>query len=78
MRRSTHLIDDGHLPVCEDNVWPVDMYKFRQYSLADAVEAFRQTHHPTMYNEPEAAVIAIIELDMSTDKKVGCYFEILM
>lgn len=34
------------------------------YSLKEAIEFHRETHHPTMFNEPDAHVNAFIELNM--------------
>lgn len=47
------------------------MFKLRQHTFAEAVQACRELHHPTIYNEPNAFLHAYIELDMSTDKKVS-------
>lgn len=65
------IIDDSALEVCPDNVWFTNMFKLRQHSFAEAVNACRELHHPTIYNEPNAFLHAYIELDMSTDKKVS-------
>lgn len=77
----TSRIDDSHLEVCPDNVWFANMFKLRMFSFEEAVEAHRETHHPTMYNNPNGPLHAYIELDMSTDKKVStdflhCYVKI--
>lgn len=64
-------IDDSALEQCQDNVWFTNMFKLRLHSFAEAVEACRELHHPTIYNEPNASLHAYIELDMSTDKKVS-------
>lgn len=54
------------------------MFKLRQHSFAEAVNACRELHHPTIYNEPNAFLHAYIELDMSTDKKVSIYVFIIL
>lgn len=64
-------VDDSHQEVCSDNVWVTNMFKLRVFSFEDAVKAHRETHHPSMYNQPGGPIHAYIELDMSTDKKVS-------
>jgi len=58
------------LPHCPDNVYFANLFKFRLFSFEEAVNAIRETMHPTIYNEPDAPVNAFVELDMTTDKKV--------
>lgn len=72
--RTSKRIDDSNLEVCPDNVWLANMFKLRMFSFDEAVEAHRETHHPTMYNNPNGPLHAFIELDMSTDKKVSTEF----
>lgn len=43
-------------------------YRWPVYSVAEAVECHRETHHPTAYNEPNAPLIAHIEIDMQGEK----------
>ncbi|XP_067004658.1 large ribosomal subunit protein uL1m [Anabrus simplex] len=52
-----------------DNVWIGKYHKWRIYSFAEAVECHRETHHPTIYNVPDAPLNAFIELDMRAPKK---------
>lgn len=51
-----------------DDVWISRHYSWRVYSFAEAVECHRETHHPTVYNKPDALVNLFIELDMRTAK----------
>lgn len=51
-----------------DDVWISRHYAWRMYSFAEAVESHRETHHPTIYNKPDALVNLYIELDMRTAK----------
>lgn len=39
------------------------------YTVAEAIECHRETHHPTMYNEPNASLNVTIELNMQGEKK---------
>ena len=50
------------------------MYRVKQhqqpvYSLKEAIENHRETHHPTILNKPNAVVNAFIELNMRREKK---------
>lgn len=51
-----------------DDVYPGKYYRWKVYTVAEAIECHRETHHPTAYNEPNAPVIAHIELDMQGEK----------
>lgn len=62
-------LTDSHKAVSCDDVWIGRYYKWRVYDFVEAVQCHRETHHPTMFNVPEAPLFAFIELDMSTDKK---------
>ncbi|XP_047001588.1 39S ribosomal protein L1, mitochondrial [Schistocerca americana] len=62
-------LNDSHKPVSSDDVWIGRYYQWRVYDFVEAVQCHRETHHPTMYNVPDAPLFAFIELDMSTDKK---------
>ncbi|XP_076317748.1 mitochondrial ribosomal protein L1 isoform X2 [Tachypleus tridentatus] len=52
-----------------DDVWRTKFYKKKIYSAMEAIEMHRETHHPTMFNEPEAILSSTIELDMRMSKK---------
>ncbi|XP_075224443.1 mitochondrial ribosomal protein L1 [Lycorma delicatula] len=54
--------------VSSDDVWIARYYRWRLFSFAEAVECHRETHHPTIFNQPEAPLEVLIELDMSTSK----------
>lgn len=54
-----------------DDVWVSKYYSWRIYSFKEAVECSKETHHPTIYNVPNAPVNLFIELDMTTEKKVS-------
>ncbi|XP_014273714.1 large ribosomal subunit protein uL1m [Halyomorpha halys] len=59
--------DTRNWPV--DDVWIQMYYKWRVYNFQEAVEAHRETHHPQIYNVPDAPIHAFIELDMRAAKK---------
>lgn len=52
-----------------DNVWIGKYYRWRVYSVAEAIQCHRETHHPTMFGNPEAPLNVHIELYMQGEKK---------
>ncbi|XP_043794694.1 uncharacterized protein LOC122716056, partial [Apis laboriosa] len=64
-----NTIDDSWKWKAVDNVWIVKYHQQPIYSFQEAIECHRETHHPTMYNKPNAIVNAFIELDMKREKK---------
>ncbi|XP_012339683.1 uncharacterized protein LOC100871180 isoform X1 [Apis florea] len=64
-----NTIDDSWKWKAIDNVWIVKYHQRPIYSLQEAIECHRETHHPTMYNKPNAIVNAFVELDMRREKK---------
>lgn len=50
-------------------MYPAKYYQWKVYSFAEAVQCHRETHHPTMYNEPDAPLKVLIELNMEGEKK---------
>lgn len=52
-----------------DNVYVIDHYKERKHSFDDVMAMIREVHQPELYDEPDALVEAIIELDLRTKKK---------
>ncbi|CAH1399151.1 unnamed protein product [Nezara viridula] len=52
-----------------DDVWVQRYHKWRIYNFQEAVESHRETHHPQIYNIPDAPLNAFIELDMKGAKK---------
>lgn len=45
-------------------------YRWPVYTAEEAVKAHQETHHPTMYNLPDALVYAKVEMNMEAVKKV--------
>lgn len=66
--RIAKRIDDNMKPDPLDNVWYSRHYKWPVYSFADAVQCHRETHHPTVYNSPDADLYINVELDMRAVK----------
>ncbi|RLU15021.1 hypothetical protein DMN91_012908 [Ooceraea biroi] len=52
-----------------DNIWIIRYHKWKVHPFVEAVQGHHETHHPTIYNQPNAPIKAIIELDMQTEKK---------
>ncbi|CAF4899439.1 unnamed protein product [Pieris macdunnoughi] len=62
-------LDDSHKSIPQDNVYPLRYYRWPVYTAEEAVRAHQETHHPSMYNEPEAFVYAKVEINMEGVKK---------
>ncbi|KAK7793470.1 hypothetical protein R5R35_013846 [Gryllus longicercus] len=56
-------------PSCIDDVVVTKYYRWKLYDFAEAIQCHRETHHPTVYNQPDSYVQAHIELDMTAAKK---------
>ncbi|XP_020289042.1 39S ribosomal protein L1, mitochondrial [Pseudomyrmex gracilis] len=64
------ILDDSKKPDRpKDDVLIEKLYKWKIYSFEEAVQCHRETHHPTMYNLPNAQIKALIELDLQSPKK---------
>lgn len=73
-RRDTkvNLKSYEHLkPESSDDVWLTRSYSWRKFDFKEAIEAHRETHHPTVYNVPDAQINLFFELDMRTAKPVS-------
>lgn len=68
--RKSKKFDDSWKQICTDNVYPTKYYRWKVYPFEEAIQCHRETHHPTMYNEPNAPLNVVIELDMQGEKKV--------
>ncbi|KAF6214075.1 hypothetical protein GE061_011806 [Apolygus lucorum] len=62
-------LKDEFKPIPVDDVWVQRFYRWKVYDVEEAIECFRETHHPEVYNMPSAPVRAFIELDMRGVKK---------
>ncbi|XP_055613288.1 50S ribosomal protein L1 [Uranotaenia lowii] len=61
-------IDDSWKQSPIDNCWVSKYYKWKVYTVAEAVQCHRETHHPTVYNLPNAPLQAHVELNMQAEK----------
>ncbi|KAG8333112.1 mitochondrial 54S ribosomal protein mrpl1 [Homalodisca vitripennis] len=60
--------DEHTKRVASDDVWVTRSYAWRIFDFKEAVECHRETHHPTIYNVPDAQINLFIELNMTTAK----------
>lgn len=72
--RQSKKFDDSWKQTPTDNVYLHKYYKWPVYSFVEAVKCHRETHHPDIYNQPNAPLNLIIELNMEGEKKV-IYFK---
>ncbi|CRK92349.1 CLUMA_CG005923, isoform A [Clunio marinus] len=61
-------IDDSWKAIPADDVYVGKYYRWRVYTAPEAIEAHKETHHPSMYNEPNAPLFAHVELNMQGEK----------
>ncbi|RZB39391.1 mitochondrial ribosomal protein L1, partial [Asbolus verrucosus] len=67
--RATLKYDDSWKSAPVDNVYHTKYYRSKIYPFEEAVQCHRETHHPDMYNVPNASLFARIELYMQGEKK---------
>ncbi|XP_068233231.1 large ribosomal subunit protein uL1 [Palaemon carinicauda] len=60
---------EEHLKNPTDDVWFTRYWRWKVYSLKEAIAMHRETHHETQYDVPDACVNAYMELDLKLDKK---------
>ncbi|XP_076651094.1 mitochondrial ribosomal protein L1 isoform X2 [Halictus rubicundus] len=63
------LIDDSWKTKPIHDVWFLKYHAKPCYSVREAIEFHRETHHPTMYNLPNAFVNAVFDLNLQKEKK---------
>jgi large subunit ribosomal protein L1 len=63
-------MDDRRKALPVDDVYPGRYYQWRCFSFEEAIECHRETHHPSMYNQPTAPLMAMLDLDMRLEKEV--------
>uniref|UniRef100_A0A1B6CAE8 39S ribosomal protein L1, mitochondrial n=1 Tax=Clastoptera arizonana TaxID=38151 RepID=A0A1B6CAE8_9HEMI len=51
-----------------DDVYISKFHAWKEFSFFEAIEAHKETHHPTIYNLSDSYVNLYIELDMSTNR----------
>lgn len=69
--RGTRKFDDSWKQTPIDNVFVQKYYKWTVYPFVEAVQCYRETNHPDMYNQPNAPLQILIELNMQGEKKVS-------
>ncbi|XP_053945565.1 39S ribosomal protein L1, mitochondrial [Anastrepha ludens] len=69
LQRENLHFDDSWKQVPQDNVYVLKYYRWPVYTVAEAIQCHRETHHPSMYNLPNAPLNIKIELDMQAEKK---------
>lgn len=70
MMRGVKKFDDSWKQTPTDNVYVQRYYKWTVYPFVEAVQCHRETHHPEVYNQPNAPLQILIELNMQGEKKV--------
>jgi len=69
LQRANKHVDDSWKQIPKDNVYIGRYYRYPTYTVAEAIQCHRETHHPSMYNEPNAPLNVEIELNMVAEKK---------
>jgi large subunit ribosomal protein L1 len=68
VEQNKHADDSWKQLPGRDDAWVGKYYQRVVWPFEDAIKCHRETHHPTMYNVPNAPVIAHIEMNMVGDK----------
>ncbi|KAL9891626.1 mitochondrial ribosomal protein L1 [Glossina fuscipes fuscipes] len=68
LQRQNKHVDDSWKQVSTDNCYVGKYYRWPVYTVAEAIQCHRETHHPTMYNEPNARLMVDVELNMKAEK----------
>lgn len=66
--RVTRKFDDSWKRLPVDDVYPFKYYQWKVYDFIEAIDCHRETHHPEMYNQPNAPLQLIVELNMTGEK----------
>lgn len=61
-------VDDSFKRIPKDDVYIGKFYRWHVHTVAEAVQNHRETHDPSMYNVPNAPIVAHIELNMKGEK----------
>lgn len=66
------ISNNEHLkPAPAHKIWIGKFHPWKIYSFEEAIMSHRQTHHPTMYDLPDADVDMFLELKEKTKKKMS-------
>lgn len=68
VKRQNLHVDDTWKSEPKDEMYIGKFYRWRVYSFEDAVKSHRETHDPSMYNAPDADLVAHIEINMKAEK----------
>ncbi|KAL7729255.1 hypothetical protein ACLKA6_009708 [Drosophila palustris] len=68
VKRADKHVDDSWKQVSKDDVYVGRYYRWPVYTVAEAIQCHRETHHPSMYNVPNAPLNLEIELNMQGEK----------
>ncbi|KAH8316020.1 hypothetical protein KR074_007630 [Drosophila pseudoananassae] len=68
VKRADKHVDDSWKQVPKDDCYVGRYYRWPVYSVAEAIQCHRETHHPSMYNVPNAPLNVDIELNMQGEK----------
>ena len=68
LQRSNRHVDDSWKQIPNDNVYVGKYYRWPVYTVREAIECHRETHHPSMYNVPNAPLNVEVELNMQAEK----------
>ncbi|XP_064535772.1 large ribosomal subunit protein uL1 [Drosophila montana] len=68
VKRADKHVDDSWKQVPKDDVYVGRYYRWPVYTVAEAIQCHRETHHPSMYNVPNASLNVEIELNMQGEK----------
>lgn len=61
-------MDDSWKQIAKDNVYVGKYYRWPVYTIQEAIQCHRESHHPSMYNVPNALLNVEIELNMQAEK----------
>ncbi|KAL3271443.1 hypothetical protein HHI36_021929 [Cryptolaemus montrouzieri] len=67
--KASRKFDDSWKQTPVDVVYSMRYYRSKVYPFLEAVNCHRETHHPEVYNQPNAPLQAIFELNMQGEKK---------
>lgn len=69
IKRLNLHVDDTWKTIPKDENYLAKYYRWRVFSFEEAVQSHRESHHPSMYNEPNADLIVHVELNMVAEKQ---------
>lgn len=69
IKRTNLHVDDTWKTIPKDENYMAKYYRWRVFSFEEAVQNHRESHHPSMYNEPNADLMVHVELNMVAEKQ---------